>query len=406
MITQFTVENYRSIRDSVTLDMQATSDRSHKDSLIHSGLNEEILPLAVVYGPNGGGKSNVLSALGALHQKVMSPIAIALNENSINFEEWLRFGYKIAPFAFSQENLDKPTTFQIYFQTNTAEYQYVLSVHDDIIVYEKLQRVKFETRRISELFERKVNSVSLKGDFKNLKVSVNLSSTMPLLSYLGLTYRENSIVNNIIEWFLKLQFCNYGILLGEIKIAVAKDGAPKKLVLDMMKEMDIDIDDFRIEKSPKNFEIYTKHKLGDMSKELTLNDESSGTRKLFSLLPLVAQTLTIGGVLIVDELDAKLHPVLLRYLISLFRNPKTSKRHAQLIFTSHDLLTMNAKMFRKDEIWFVAKGEQQNSVLYSLSDFDMEDSKSTTYDQEYLMGKYGADPYLRKIIDWSYDNHD
>ena len=406
MITQFTVENFRSIRDSVTLDMQATSECSHQDSLIRSGLDEKLLPLAVIYGPNGGGKSNVLSAIGALHQKVMSPIAIALNENSLNLEEWLRLGYRIVPFAFAQDNLDNPTSFRIYFQTNIAEYQYELSVHRDIVVYEKLQRVKFETRRISELFERKGSSVLLKGEFKSLKVSENLSSTMPLLSYLGLTYRENPVVNNIVEWFLKLQFCNYGTLLGEIKIAVAKEGAPKKLVLDMMKEMDIDIEDFRIEKTPKNFEIYTKHKLADMSTELTLNDESSGTRKLFSLLPLVAQTLTMGGVLIVDELDAKLHPVLLRYLISLFRNSKTSKRHAQLIFTSHDLLTMNAGMFRKDEIWFVAKGEKQNSVLYSLADFDIEDSKGTTYDQEYLMGKYGADPYLRKIIDWDRDNHD
>ena len=224
MITQFTVENFRSIRDSVTLDMQATSECSHQDSLIRSGLDEKLLPLAVIYGPNGGGKSNVLSAIGALHQKVMSPIAIALNENSLNLEEWLRLGYRIVPFAFAQDNLDNPTSFRIYFQTNIAEYQYELSVHRDIVVYEKLQRVKFETRRISELFERKGSSVLLKGEFKSLKVSENLSSTMPLLSYLGLTYRENPVVNNIVEWFLKLQFCNYGTLLGEIKIGVAKIG--------------------------------------------------------------------------------------------------------------------------------------------------------------------------------------
>ena len=107
----------------------------------------------------------------------------------------------------------------------------------------------------------------------------------------------------------------------------------------------------------------------------------------------------------IDELDAKIHPVLLRYVIMLFNNMEINKNGAQLIFTSHDLSTMNNDIFRRDEIWFVAKGKEQNSKLYSLVEFKTTKGESVRmdakYDKQYLEGKYGADPYLKKIIDWS-----
>ena len=106
----------------------------------------------------------------------------------------------------------------------------------------------------------------------------------------------------------------------------------------------------------------------------------------------------------IDELDAKIHPVLLKYLIMMFGNMKKNKKGAQLIFTSHDLSTMNSEVFRRDEIWFVAKGKCQNSKLYSLVEFKNKKGESVRkdakFDKQYLEGKYGADPYLKRIIDW------
>ena len=106
----------------------------------------------------------------------------------------------------------------------------------------------------------------------------------------------------------------------------------------------------------------------------------------------------------IDELDAKVHPVLLRYVIMLFNNMEINRNGAQLIFTSHDLSTMNNDIFRRDEIWFVAKGKEQNSKLYSLVEFKNTKGESVRmdakYDKQYLEGKYGADPYLKTIIDW------
>ena len=125
---------------------------------------------------------------------------------------------------------------------------------------------------------------------------------------------------------------------------------------------------------------------------------------LGGLLPFIAGSLVTGTTLVIDELDAKIHPVLLKYIIMLFNDRRINRNKAQLIFTSHDLSTMNHEVFRRDEIWFVAKGNQENSKLYSLVEFKNKKGKSVRkdakFDKQYLEGKYGADPYLRKIIDW------
>ena len=188
-------------------------------------------------------------------------------------------------------------------------------------------------------------------------------------------------------------------------MAVATSEEVKHLMLDMIQEMDLDIVDFRVEEKENDMiEVFTKHLVGDVETEISLSDESSGTKKLFGLLPFIAESLITGTVLVIDELDAKIHPVLLRHIIMMFNDMSINQHKAQLIFTSHDLSTMNSEVFRRDEIWFVAKGNAQNSKLYSLVEFKNEKGESVRkdakFDKQYLEGKYGADPYLRRIIDW------
>ena len=229
---------------------------------------------------------------------------------------------------------------------------------------------------------------------------------MPLLSYLGITYRKNEVVRDVLGWFENgVDFLNYGNPIEELRMAVANSEDVKKLMLQMIQEMDLDIVDFRVEEKEKDrIEVYTKHVVDEYEAELNLFDESSGTKKLFGLLPFIAKSLLEGTSLVIDELDAKIHPVLLRYIIMMFNNMEVNKKGAQLIFTSHDLSTMNSEVFRRDEIWFVAKGNRQNSKLYSLVEFKNDKGESVRkdakFDKQYLEGKYGADPYLRKIIDW------
>ena len=208
MLCQFTVKNYKSIRDEMTFDMQATAISEHENRVIKDRDGELFLPVSAVYGPNGGGKSNVLEALHSLVFKVLRPLyATSDNENAaIRIKRIL-----IEPFAFSAETVNAPTEFELFFRTALAEYRYELTVRKDVIEYERLDRVKLETGRRSALFERDENEITLKGIFSKLKTSEDLSETLPLLSYLGITYAKNEVVQDVLSWFDDgIDFLNYG----------------------------------------------------------------------------------------------------------------------------------------------------------------------------------------------------
>ena len=169
--------------------------------------------------------------------------------------------------------------------------------------------------------------------------------------------------------------------------------------------MDIDICDYRTEEKENGMiNIFTKHKNNDKIYELNFEEESEGTKKVFSIIPHILVSLAYGGLLILDELDAKLHTKLLKYIIMIFKNRKLNSNNAQLIFTSQDIMTMSNEIFRRDEIWYACKNENNESEIYSL--YDVRDEKgehiraNAAYGRHYLNGKYGADPYLDKMLDW------
>ena len=387
----------------MTFDMQATAISEHEDRVIKDKDGELYLPVSAIYGPNGGGKSNVLEALHILAAKVLRPL-YATDDNSYHPFQMKKI--LIEPFAFGAEEKEAPTEFELFFRTKTAEYRYVLTVKKDIVLYERMDRVKLDTGRRSALFERSDEGIELKGVFAKLKISDELSETLTLLSYLGITYRKNEVIKDIRNWFeYGIDFLNYGNPIQELRMAIANSDDVKSLVLDMIQEMDLDIVNFRVEEMEnERIEVYTKHIVDGYESELNLSDESSGTKKLFGLLPFIADSLASGTTLVIDELDAKIHPALLRHIIMMFNDMEINRHGAQLIFTSHDLSTMNSEVFRRDEIWFVAKGNRQNSKLYSLVELKNDKGESVRkdakFDKQYLEGKYGADPYLRKIIDW------
>jgi len=402
MLCQFTVKNYKSIRDEVTFDMQAAAISEHEDRIIKDRDGEAFLPVSAIYGPNGGGKSNVLKALQTLVAKILRPLyATEDNEDRVLLQKRII----VEPFAFS-ESKNEPTEFELFFRTDSAEYRYILHVKRDVVVYESLDRVRLETGRRSALYTRDGKGIVLKGAFAKLKVSEDLSKTLTLLSYLGIAYKGNAVVKDVLGWFeYEVKFLNYGNPMEELRMAISDSEDVKHLMLDMIQEMDLDIVDFRVEEKENNrIEVFTKHCVDDVEAELNLSEESSGTKKLFGLLPFIAASLLDGTTLVIDELDAKIHPVLLRYIIMMFNDMSINQHNAQLIFTSHDLSTMNSEVFRRDEIWFVAKGNAENSKLYSLVEFKNEKGESVRkdakFDKQYLEGKYGADPYLRRIIDW------
>ena len=397
MLCQFTVKNFKSIKDEITFDMQASTITEHADTIIETEDGEQFLPVSAIYGANAGGKSTVIEVLYALVNKVTLPLSVASNMGNVHIADPM---YDIVPFLFSEETVNEPTEFEIFFRTAKAEYRYRLSVKREVIVYESLHRIKFETGRQSALYERTGDEIILKGDFSKLKAGKEISNTLPLISYLGITYGENEIVADVLSWFDKgINLLNYGNPFQELRAAMAKSEETRKLILDMIKEMDLDIVDLRIEKSDDDMtRFYTTHIVDGYRAELNFNDESSGTKKIIGLLPYIAESLVNGSTLVIDEMDAKLHPLLIKHVIGMFTDKEINKNHAQLIFTSHDLSTMNNEVFRRDEIWFVAKGNKQNTELYSLVEFKDEKGlsirKDAKYDKQYLEGKYGAIPEI------------
>ena len=406
MLCQFTVKNFRCFADDITLDMQATNITENKESVIVDSDGVQFLPLAVLYGPNGAGKSTVILALSALRNKIMRPVNAAEGRDYGDDD----IKHKIVPFKFSEDLQNEPTSFELFFRTSLYEYQYMISVKDEFVLSENLSRKKLTGKNYIGIFSRTNDSITLQGSLHDYKIA-NLSPKIPLLSYLAITYKKNPVVNDAFDWFEhQSKIFLYGFPSIE-DLATRKlmllflsyfDLPMKEKVLNMLKEMGIDVTDYRIEKESN--QILTKHIVSKRTYELALDYESDGTIKLFFVLPFIVQNLMSGGILAIDELDSRLHPKLLQYIISLYNDPKKNPQKAQLIFTSHDISTMNEENFRRDEIWCVAKGNDERSNLYSLVEIKQSDGtsvrKDAKYSKQYLEGRYGADPYLQKIIHW------
>lgn len=399
MLCQVTISNYKCFRDSFTLDLQATNISEHEDSLLTNGDEEKFLPLSVIYGPNGSGKSTVLEAIFALICKIMRPICAVScgNEQCGKMDD----SFLIVPYKFRPNYKSQPTQYELFFRTNIAEYQYNIEFIEDKIINECLNKKRLDGKRYTSVFSRNERRIDLKGSLKSYTCS-DISDNLSLLSYLGITHRRNSTIKDIIKWFENgIHYLNYGNPFRESRITV--NDPLKPIILKMLKEMDIDISNYRVEDKNKKIEVFTQHEVNSDTYDLNLTEESSGTIKLFGILHYIVDSLKTGATLMIDELDAKMHPVLLKYIVKLFTDSEINKKNAQLIFTSHDLSLMDNSILRRDEIWFTAKGDEQNSMLYSLVEIKMAgatERKDGKYSKRYLEGKYGADPYLKKIINW------
>ncbi len=401
MLCQFTFENFKSFRDEVTLDMQASSVTEQEDKVIADKDEKRFLRTAVIYGPNGGGKSTVLEALKFLTHKIISPYYILKDDESYKNKK-IKTDYK--PFKFDADSINKPTHFEIYFRTNKNEYKYNLSIYKDKIVSESLYKKAIGGRKPSSIFEREQEQIILGTILKDVRNS-EISPSIPFITFLKINYNI-TVINEVFQWFDSCEFHNYSNPERESIIPYTDDEKIKDTIVKMLREMDIDIVDFRLqEEAEDKWNIYTKHKINNnLEVELKLQEESNGTIKLFGLVPYILDCLLNGKLMIVDELDAKLHPKLLRYIIETFKNPKINTKAAQLIFTSHDLTTMKKDIFRRDEIWFASKNREEASELYSLVEFRDESGniprKDATFDKQYLEGRYGADPYLHRMLNW------
>lgn len=398
MLCQFGFKNFKSYKNETIFDFQAGELSEFKESLIKDDKATPLLPVSVVYGPNGGGKTTLLQALSCLITMVVFPIH-ELKKNRMNLIVQQRVNCE--PFLYDEKSKNEPTEFNLYFRKNNNEYRYYVAIKNDIVVSESLLRRGIGAKKTAVIFTREENNIDLGASIGKSGINTDVNPKMLFLSFLAINYNISVIVE-VQEWFESCVIRNYANPITDLKIMINENESFKKPFLNLLNEMGIDVCDYRYDSEKEDFLLMRK--VNNVDYSLSLSKESAGTRKLFGSLPILMIALQTGRLAIIDELDAKLHPKLLRYIISLFTDPKINKFGAQLLFTSHDMSTMSNEVFRRDEIWFAALDDEHSSELYSLYEIRKEDGKrvnaTASYNKQYLEGRYGADPYFKKMLDW------
>ena len=384
--------------------MEATSLKEHEYNVAKTK-NGEYLKLSAIYGANASGKTNVLQAFDYMKKRIL--VSDDSKKNSpIDEENIYSFMINNDPIALEVEILAE----------NNKIYKYGFEVLKDTIISEWL--FKKRVNKFYAIFERENNNVSMKTN----KISdlVNIDERTLFLNIYSKIDRNNEDFSNVYDWFVNSMYLDLGnpnferFINNRVSLKILSDENYKKELLKFIKTFDSGIEGIRttpdsIEAVKNNngiidIEVLHRGENGEL-KALPFYLESNGTRKMFHLFDFFMDALKNGMVLFVDELDAKLHPLLTRYIINLFHNSHTNIGNGQLIYSTHDTVNLNKETFRRDEIWFAEKDKDGISEIYALSDYILEDDKNSgkkvrndaTYNKDYLTGRYGAIPVLEEF---------
>ena len=401
MLCQFSFKNFKSYKDETIFDFQAATLPEFRETLITVNSAPALLPVGAVYGPNGGGKSNLLQALSCVISTIVEPVyELGKNRQTVVLQQKA----EAAPFLFDEESANEPTEFKLFFLIGSNLYCYYIALKNDEVVSESLSRRSVTGKKTAELFDREQGKITLGYNINRKSINTSVNPKMPYLSFLAINY-DIPEISEVMTWFESCIIRSYANPVAEHQIMLEKNDEFKNQLIRALNDMDIDITDYRYDEDNK--QLYMKRTLGEKEYELSFTEESDGTKKLIAALPVILLALREGRLVIIDELDAKLHPKLLRYVILLFKNKDINRNGAQLLFTSHDMSTMKNTIFRRDEIWFAAMGEAHESDIYSLHELRGEDGSriknTASYDKQYLEGRYGADPYLQNMLGGAFE---
>ena len=414
MLIQFSFKNYKSFRDEATLDLSAAKMTEFSDRVVSEG-NDKILPMAAIYGANASGKSNIYNAFGYMADYVIESFKYGDEEEK--FEE-----YRPTPFLFDSVSNDAESSFEVYFTIpgDKAEktYNYGFCVDRHGVTEEWLNSKAKTARKYTSIFYRSTeeNTLDLSGLPKSSRDNIQVAlEKQVLIVSLGAKLKVTKC-KDIRDWFMANEFADFGdpftnfFLSRRLPKGFVDDASVQKKVIEYFASFDEHIKDFEIEKLPhdadskeETYKISSLHKKidSDTFAAIPLSMESAGTLKMFALYPELQDVLEKGSVFFIDELNARLHPLLVRNFLLTFLNPEINTKHAQLIFTTHDTWQLSNQLLRRDEVWFTEKDEQGISKLYSLADFVDESGarirKDESYEKNYLIGKYGAIPTLKSI---------
>lgn len=417
MLLQFTVDNFRSIKDSLTLSMVSGIKNETNRLEIR---NYALLPCAVIYGANASGKSNILKALEYMKSLVLNRHKIFQSTDKLPHE----------PFRLSMETESASSTFEVVFFHNGVKYRYGFEA-DSTNVYsewlfgdEKGKEAKlfFRDSENPDLYTTPYANPEKFKEGKGLKV-------LPNSLFIWKCDQEGGAISNqILTWFKNVnllyginfsQYLSYTLQQMEkesyrseiVKLVSVADLGIKDIMVDEIEIPSTDIEKSEFPKevvdkiltnkaSMMKISIHAVHNkyndngdlIGTANFEMS-DDESVGTKKFFYLSAPFIDTLKNGKVLLVDELDASLHPMLTMVLVSLFNDKRINKNNAQLIFATHDTNLLNQKLFHKSQIWFTEKDKFGATHLTSLTEFKNV-RPSADIEKQYIQGKFGAIPYL------------
>ncbi len=412
MLIQFNFKNYRSFRDDATLDLSAAKMTEFNDRVISVG-SEKILPVAAIYGANASGKSNVYSAFNYMSRYVAD--SLHYGDDPEKFEEC-----RPTPFLFDAVSENAESMFEVYFTVpgDKAEksYNYGFCIGKEGVTEEWLNSKAKTARKYSPVFYRSEDELDLQGLAKTSRANIEAAlEKQVLIISLGAKLKIDKC-KLVRDWFIANEFADFGdvvtnfFLSRRLPRGFVEDKNIQNKVIEYFASFDENIKDFNIEEIPPEegskeptFKIESLHKKIDSEEmaRIPLGMESAGTLKMFALYPELQEVLQKGSIYFIDELNARLHPLLVRNFILIFLNPEVNVNHAQLIFTTHDTWQLSNQILRRDEIWFTEKDNQGLSTLYSLADFVDEDGarirKDESYEKNYLLGKYGAIPTLKTI---------
>ena len=417
MLLQFYFSNYRSFEGEGILDMRA-SGSNELSSHIRNSLNEKVLPVTAIYGANASGKSSVFEAFQFMALCVLESLSFS-DDNKKN-----PYKLKVDSFKFS-ESREKPSEFEINYIDKKGKkelyYNYGFKIDNSGILEEYLaSNTKTGVKRNEDytyIFKRERNQKlyldsSIEKFRENLEISLKEKT---LLVSLGAKLNIDDFIR-VRTWFINTEVINfsnslYGALLENIlPNNIIESEEVRKNLISFINSFDDSIIDIEVEKisaidenDKDNYRVFTIHKSdkGTSTARISMNEESSGTKKMFSLYQTLLDVLEKGGVFFADELDIKLHPLLMRNILLTFTDKEKNPNNAQLIFTTHNTIYMDMNLLRRDEIWFVEK-DNGVSNLYSLDDITNEKGekvrKDSNYEKHYLLGNYGAIPNLKNLL--------
>lgn len=418
MFIEFSVKNWRSIKTEQKLSMSAAKSSELADSNTFNPLapaTHNLLRATAIYGPNAAGKSNVISALKKMRQMVLESASKSQLGDDIPVEA----------FRLDSETENQPSEFEIVFVANGVRYQYGFAANTTRVTEEWL--FAYPSGRPQRWLGRAWDGNAYQWDAASAlsgQKQLWQDSTRENALFLSTAVQLNSKqLMPVFDWFKKnLKIASIGGWGPEFTAGLCETEQSRSKVLAFLKAADLDIHDMQVETAtfsskhlPKNLpatmadellsdlkgkeivEIKTIHRSAQGKQvSFELDDESAGTRKFFALAGPWLDALERGLVLVMDELNDRLHPKMVQFLIQLFHSNETNPHNAQLIFTTHETSILNQQVFRRDQIWFCEKDDEQATQLYPLTDFSPRKGREDL-EANYLAGRYGALPYLRAL---------